>query len=247
MKKLITTLLFATTTAFAGIYVSDVRYDINVQFEEDKYVEDWSYVEGSKTYYEVLEVTAEKAGTYNFYNWDSNLLGLLGPTIDTQLLIYDIEPDFIIIDEPWAFNNGPGLGFGGGQENISFGPELIDIEQNLTVEPKTKELIVDIDGNPILPIIDPTPIIEQPNGGIFGEEAFDASITFAAGQSYTVVFSSFQPDAFGSMNVEIHGPGELGISAVPEPSTYALLAGFGVFMYVAIRKRNASKKDIRRL
>ena len=78
---------------------------------------------------------------------------------------------------------------------------------------------------------------EQPNNGIFGNEAFDASITFSAGQSYTIVFSSFQPDAFGSMNVEIHGPSELGISAIPEPTTYALLAGFVAFLYIAIKKR----------
>jgi len=37
--------------------------------------------------------------------------------------------------------------------------------------------------------------------------------------------------------------GETGPS-IPEPSTYSLLLGFCVFLYVAIRKRNASQKDI---
>jgi hypothetical protein len=237
MKTIITTLLYAITTlsSYAAVILSDVSYDINIQFEEDKYVEDWSYVPATKTYYEVLEVTAEKAGTYNFYNYNSELYGLLGPTVDTQLLIYDVAPDFIIIDGPWAFNNGPGAGFGGGQENVSFSP----FDVNLS-EPNTRELMVDMNGNPILPIVDPAPtdlILDQPNNGIFGNEAFDASITFSAGQSYTIVFSSFQPDAFGSMNVEIHGPSELGISAIPEPTTYALLAGFVAFLYIAIKKR----------
>ena len=31
----------------------------------------------------------------------------------------------------------------------------------------------------------------------------------------------------------------LGLSVVPEPSTYALLAGFAAFLFVAIRRRNA--------
>jgi len=223
MKTIITTLLYAITTlsSYAAVILSDVSYDINIQFEEDKYVEDWSYVPSTKTYYEVLEVTAEKAGTYNFYNYNSELYGLLGPTVDTQLLIYDVAPDFIIIDGPWAFNNGPGLGFGGGQENVNFSPfdiGLIGLENDIMLD-------------------QPLVQTEQPNNGIFGNEAFDASITFSAGQSYTIVFSSFQPDAFGSMNVEIHGPSELGISAVPEPSTYALLAGFVAFLYIAIKKR----------
>jgi len=223
MKTIITTLLYAITTlsSYAAVILSDVSYDINIQFEEDKYVEDWSYVPSTKTYYEVLEVTAEKAGTYNFYNYNSELYGLLGPTEDTQLLIYDVAPDFIIIDGPWAFNNGPGLGFGGGQENVSFLPSdigLIELENDIMLD-------------------QPLVQTEQPNNGIFGNEAFDASITFSAGQSYTIVFSSFQPDAFGSMNVEIHGPSELGISAIPEPTTYALLAGFVAFLYIAIKKR----------
>jgi len=33
--------------------------------------------------------------------------------------------------------------------------------------------------------------------------------------------------------------GGLGLSVVPEPSTYALLAGFAAFLFVAIRRRNA--------
>ena len=62
-----------------------------------------------------------------------------------------------------------------------------------------------------------------------------------------MVFSSFIPDAYGTLDVSILGNSPAAFGAVPEPSTYALLAGFGVFIYVAVRKRNAGKKDIRRL
>jgi len=50
MKTIITTLLYAITTlsSYAAVILSDVSYDINIQFEEDKYVEDWSYVPAAK-------------------------------------------------------------------------------------------------------------------------------------------------------------------------------------------------------
>jgi len=37
----------------------------------------------------------------------------------------------------------------------------------------------------------------------------------------------------------VNGLGGAGLSVVPEPSTYALLAGFAAFLFVAIRRRNA--------
>ena len=76
-------------------------------------------------------------------------------------------------------------------------------------------------------------------GGFYGE------MQLTGGTEYIVVFSSFIPDAYGTLDVSILGNSPAAFGAVPEPSTYALLAGFSVFMYVAIRKRNASKKDIR--
>ena len=78
-------------------------------------------------------------------------------------------------------------------------------------------------------------------GGFYGE------MQLTGGTEYIVVFSSFIPDAYGTLDVSILGNNPAAFGAVPEPSTYALLAGFSVFMYVAVRKRNASKKDIRRL
>ena len=75
--------------------------------------------------------------------------------------------------------------------------------------------------------------------GPYGSEgAFTASLELNEEQ-YLVVFSSFQPNALGSMDIEIHGPNALNFATVPEPSTYALMLAFGAFMYVAIRRRHA--------
>jgi len=57
------------------------------------------------------------------------------------------------------------------------------------------------------------------------------------GTEYIVVFSSFVPDAYGTLDVSIIGNDPAVFGTVPEPSTYALLAGFIAFLIVAIRKR----------
>jgi len=71
-----------------------------------------------------------------------------------------------------------------------------------------------------------------------GEGAFNGTFDLEEKQ-YLIVFTSFAADALGSMDIEINGPSELYFSTVPEPSTYALLAGYLAFMYVAIRRRHA--------
>jgi hypothetical protein len=71
-----------------------------------------------------------------------------------------------------------------------------------------------------------------------GEGAFDGLFDLEEKQ-YLVVFTSFQPDALGSMDIEINGPSELYFSTVPEPSIYALLFGWAAFLYVAINRKNA--------
>ena len=71
-----------------------------------------------------------------------------------------------------------------------------------------------------------------------GEGAFDGLFDLEE-KEYLVVFTSFQADALGSMDIEINGPSELYFSTVPEPSIYALLFGWIAFLYVAIRRKNA--------
>jgi hypothetical protein len=69
-----------------------------------------------------------------------------------------------------------------------------------------------------------------------GEGAFDGLFDLEEKQ-YLVVFTSFQPDALGSMDIEINGPSDLYFSTVPEPSSYALILGWLLFLYVATKRR----------
>ena len=71
-----------------------------------------------------------------------------------------------------------------------------------------------------------------------GEGAFDGLFDLEEKQ-YLVVFTSFQPDALGSMDIEINGPSALTFATVPESSTYALIFGWIAFLYVAIGRKNA--------
>jgi hypothetical protein len=87
---------------------------------------------------------------------------------------------------------------------------------------------------------------EWPEGEVT-PDGFYGEMQLTGGTEYIIVFSSFVPDAYGTLDVSILGNNPAAFGVVPEPSTYSLFIGFCVFMYVAIRKRNASKKDIRRL
>ena len=79
-------------------------------------------------------------------------------------------------------------------------------------------------------------------GGVWTEEppepqGFYGEMQLTGGTEYIVVFSSFVPDAYGTLDVSILGNNPAAFGAVPEPSTYALLLGFFAFLYVAIRER----------
>ena len=67
---------------------------------------------------------------------------------------------------------------------------------------------------------------------------FYGEMELTGGTEYIVVFSSFVPDAYGTLDVSILGndPGAFGV--VPEPASFALMMAFGAFMFVAIRQRN---------
>ena len=75
-------------------------------------------------------------------------------------------------------------------------------------------------------------------GNSSAEGPFAALIALEEEQ-YLMVVSSFQPNALGSIDIEIHGPDAITFASVPEPSTYALMIAFGSFLYVAIRRRHA--------
>tara|TARA_Y100000004_G_C8827092_1_gene374502 strand:- start:90 stop:731 length:642 start_codon:yes stop_codon:yes gene_type:complete len=75
--------------------------------------------------------------------------------------------------------------------------------------------------------------------GLFADDGpFNASLALNEEQ-YVVVFTSFRPDALGSMDIEIHGPNSLNFATIPEPTSFALMIAFGGFLYIAIRKRHA--------
>ena len=224
MKKLLTLLLLITsslaysnTIGISGLEKPFARgdligYDLHIEFDLTKYVEGFgisgNQTENNKTYYQEFIATPSKTGSYLFDNYASSLIGLEGPTTDTQLLIYDQTPQTIIITAPWGFNNGTDAGFVGGIPSI---------------DPTLGE------GN----IVDPgVPSWAGQPGAFYG------SFDLVKGTDYTIVFSSFDYEAFGSMDVNITGPGYI-TSAIPEPSTYVLILAFGAFLYAAIRKRNA--------
>ena len=69
-------------------------------------------------------------------------------------------------------------------------------------------------------------------------QGFYGEMELTGGTEYIVVFSSFVPDAYGTLDVSIIGndPAVFG-AVIPEPETYVLMMAFGAFLYVAIKKR----------
>ena len=68
-------------------------------------------------------------------------------------------------------------------------------------------------------------------------DGFYGEMQLTGGTEYIVVFTSFVPDAYGTLDVSIIGNDPAAFGVVPEPETYALLVGFITFMFAAIRKR----------
>jgi len=112
VKYLLATVLTAYI-AWGAIQLNSVVYDLIVNIDDTNVVQDFN-PQGGLTYYESLVFTTTTAGDFEFNNYSSKLTN--GVT-DTSLLIYDNLDANLIIDEPWAFNDGAGIGFGGGQEN----------------------------------------------------------------------------------------------------------------------------------
>ena len=70
-------------------------------------------------------------------------------------------------------------------------------------------------------------------------DGFYGELTLEKDVEYIAVFTSFQADALGSMDVNVMGNDQLSWAAIPEPSSYALLFAWVTFLYVAIRRKNA--------
>jgi hypothetical protein len=95
---------------------------------------------------------------------------------------------------------------------------------------------------------------DAPNLGydlVFYSGDYSSDITVTGGNWSTLVTTSTAGSSFNwsdigavdfviSAGADVSVGGSLtGIQAVPEPSTYALLAGFAAFIFVAIRRRNS--------
>ena len=195
IKFLLVPLLLASI-AWGAVQLNSVVYDLEVGIDETYSVSDFN-PQGGKTYYNPMIFTTSVGGQYTFENYSSDLTG---GTQDTALLIYDdLKADFVI-DQPAIFNDGPNIGFGGGQLDTFQGFERYN-------------------------------------------EPFNGTITLAEDTTYAAVFSSFSPDALGTMQVRLTAPGQIySVDLVPIPELkdtglwIALIIGFFVaFSYMKIK------------
>ena len=195
IKFLLAPLLIASI-AWGAVQLNSVVYDLEVGIDETYSVVDFN-PEGGKTYYNPMIFTTSVGGQFIFENYSSDLTG---GTQDTALLIYDdLKADFVI-DQPAIFNDGPNIGFGGGQLDTFQGFERYN-------------------------------------------EPFNGTITLAEDTTYAAVFSSFSPDALGTMQVRLTAPGQIySVDLVPIPELkdtglwIALIIGFFVaFSYMKIK------------
>ena len=195
IKFLLAPLLLASI-AWGAVQLNSVVYDLEVGIDETYSVSDFN-PQGGKTYYNPMIFTTSVGGQYTFENYSSDLTG---GTQDTALLIYDdLKADFVI-DQPAIFNDGPNIGFGGGQLDTFQGFERYN-------------------------------------------EPFNGTITLAGDSTYAAVFSSFSPNAIGTMQVRLTAPGQIystDLVAIPEPRDTTLwiamiVAFFVAFSYFKIR------------
>ena len=110
IKFLLAPLLFVSI-AWSAVQLNSVVYDLEIEIDETYSVPNFN-PEGGATYYNPMVFTTTVGGEYIFDNYASELTG---GTQDTSLLIYDNLDANFIIDEPFIFNDGPSIGFGGGQ------------------------------------------------------------------------------------------------------------------------------------
>ena len=195
IKFLLVPLLLASI-AWGAVQLNSVVYDLEVGIDETYSVVDFN-PEGGVTYYNPMVFTTSVGGQFIFENYYSDLSN---GTQDTSLLIYDnLEANFVV-EQPLIFNDGPNIGFGGGQLDTFQGFERYN-------------------------------------------EPFNGTITLAKDTTYVAVFSSFSPDAIGTMQVRLTAPGQIySTDLVPIPELkdtglwVALIIGFFVaFSYLKIK------------
>ena len=121
--------LLVASIAWGAVQLNSVIYDIEVDIDETYGVSDFNPI-GGITYYNPMIFTTSVGGEFVFENYSSDLTA---ETQDTSLLIYDnLEANFII-DKPLIFNDGPNVGFGGGQLDTFQGFERYNEPFNATI------------------------------------------------------------------------------------------------------------------
>jgi hypothetical protein len=118
IKFLLAPLLFASI-AWSAVQLNSVVYDLEIEIDDTYSVPNFN-PEGGTTYYNPMVFTTTVGGEYIFENYASELTG---GTQDTSLLIYDNLDANFVVEQPLIFNDGPSVGFGGGQLNTFDGFE----------------------------------------------------------------------------------------------------------------------------
>ena len=207
MKKWLGLFLLTAASAFASISVTSgsnsdgYTYDLDITLTSDQYIDAADFdgsVDGSKLYYQIINVIPSVTGTYSFDNWSSDLTANNSEVTETELLFYLDEPQGgYIIDQPWAFRTSTG-GFGAGLDNTAQTPD-------------------------------------RGEGSTYS--GFTGDLTLDKGVKYIALFTSFQADTLGTLDVSVIGNNQLTWAAIPEPSSCALLAGVFAFLYIATKRR----------
>jgi hypothetical protein len=121
--------LLVASIAWGAVQLNSVIYDLSVDIDPTYSVSNFNPA-GGTTYYNPMIFTTSVGGEFVFENYSSNLTA---GTQDTSLLIYDnLEANFIV-DEPLIFNDGPNIGFGGGQLDTFQGFQRYEEPFNATI------------------------------------------------------------------------------------------------------------------
>ena len=216
MKKLIALIVATTGLAFGGIIANSINYDLNIQLEEESYVTGWMNNETAKTYYQTLLIKPTVSGVYSFYNYHSDLTA--------SSVASPLNSELEIVQD----KRGP---------QTSLGPISTQDTQLLIYTNEPSTIIFDV----------PFAFNDESTVGFGAQQTmtneyfamiggFDANMFLEQDVEYLTVFTSFQPDAIGSMDVSITGPGTLDISVVPEPVTIGMI-GVATGVLLLVRKR----------
>jgi|TARA_B100000085_G_scaffold185378_1_gene169420 hypothetical protein len=226
MKKLITTLLFATATSLSALSIMpddgggelpDLSQELTwmtlQSFDLTKnqsYTrpdgEDWGY-DDDEYFYNVAKFSIETLGTYSVLNTSFNA-------------------EYVGVDRQ----------FGGNETLLPNGTPVWMRD--------TMIYIYDDIFNPLTPT-DPLYFADNDDHDEYEGELEDGDLLFflelddlEIDTEYYAVITTYDPKVAGDGWMMITGPGAVSIDIIPEPSAYPIAIGFLAFLYIAIKNRN---------